>query len=163
MSRHQNCTESWWETLRRAYTVWYHYDPVNFFWNSHKRHPIACPVGWAMGFLLWAQTLIYILPLSLHWCMQYHIILYHVITASNCNLMLSSKSPPLWEIMELCWSKASNYLWELSKLWINLPGDETGWYKDCWFPGPRLNIKTVLSTYGDFHVKDKTAVRTSYL
>ena len=33
-------------------------------------------------------------------------------------------------------------------------------YRD---PGPRLNIKTVLSTYGDFHVKDKTAVRTSYL
>ena len=30
-------------------------------------------------------------------------------------------------------------------------------------PGPRLNIKTVLSTYGDFHVKDKTAVKTSYL
>ena len=29
--------------------------------------------------------------------------------------------------------------------------------------GPRLNTKTVLSTYGDFHVKDKTAVRTSYL
>ena len=29
--------------------------------------------------------------------------------------------------------------------------------------GPRLNIKTVLSTYGDVHVKDKTAVRTSYL
>ena len=25
--------------------------------------------------------------------------------------------------------------------------------------GPRLNIKTVLSTYGDFHIKDKTAVR----
>ena len=32
-----------------------------------------------------------------------------------------------------------------------------------WNTGPRLNIKTVLSTYGDFHVKDKTAVRTSYL
>ena len=30
-------------------------------------------------------------------------------------------------------------------------------------PGPRLNIKTILSRYGDFHVKDKTAVRTSYL
>ena len=27
--------------------------------------------------------------------------------------------------------------------------------------GGRLNIKTVLSTYGDFHVKDKTAVRES--
>ena len=32
-----------------------------------------------------------------------------------------------------------------------------------WESGPRLNMKTVLSTYGDFHVKDKTAVRTSYL
>ena len=31
------------------------------------------------------------------------------------------------------------------------------------WPGPRLNIKTVLSTYGDFYIKDKTAVRTSYL
>ena len=55
----------------------------------------------------------------------------------------------------------------------NAPGDH------CWdyYPGTlvnypmletlesggRLNIKTVLSTYGDFHVKDKTAVRTSYL
>ena len=33
----------------------------------------------------------------------------------------------------------------------------------CLETGPGLNIKTVLSTYGDFHVKDKTAVRTSYL
>ena len=32
-----------------------------------------------------------------------------------------------------------------------------------WRYWARLNIKTVLSTYGDFHVKDKTAVRTSYL
>ena len=30
-------------------------------------------------------------------------------------------------------------------------------------PGPRLNIKIVLSRYGDSYVKDKTAVRTSYL
>ena len=30
-------------------------------------------------------------------------------------------------------------------------------------PWARVNIKTVLSTYGDFHDKDKTAVRTSYL
>ena len=29
--------------------------------------------------------------------------------------------------------------------------------------GPRFNIKTVLSRYGDSYVKDKTAVRTSYL
>ena len=41
----------------------------------------------------------------------------------------------------------------------------TSYIKTCSpiYPGPRLNIKTVLSTYGDFHVKDKTAVRTSYL
>ena len=29
----------------------------------------------------------------------------------------------------------------------------------CRGSGPRLNIKTVLSTYGDFHVKDKTYLR----
>ena len=39
----------------------------------------------------------------------------------------------------------------------------TSHYMNQCRPGPRLNIKTVLSTYGDFHVKDKTAVRTSYL
>ena len=33
----------------------------------------------------------------------------------------------------------------------------------CCFLVCSFNIKTVLSTYGDFHVKDKTAVRTSYL
>ena len=39
------------------------------------------------------------------------------------------------------------------------------WYStlEVQHPGPRLNIKTVLSAYGVFHVKDKTAVRTSYL
>ena len=37
------------------------------------------------------------------------------------------------------------------------------WLRIAKETGPRLNIKTVLSTYGDFHVKDKTAVRTSYL
>ena len=30
-------------------------------------------------------------------------------------------------------------------------------------PGPRLNIKDRLPRYGDSHVKDKTAGRTSYL
>ena len=44
---------------------------------------------------------------------------------------------------------------------IYIMGQDTG--TSSTFPGPRLNIKTVLSTYGDFHVKDKTAVRTSYL
>ena len=32
-----------------------------------------------------------------------------------------------------------------------------------WGPGPHLNIKTVFPRYVDYHVKDKTAVRPSYL
>ena len=40
---------------------------------------------------------------------------------------------------------------------------ETWLSSDSSTAGPRFNIKTVLSAYGDFHVKDKTAVRTSYL
>ena len=50
-------------------------------------------------------------------------------------------------VTEMC----TSVRWE-SNVTSGLPNKE---------PGPRLNIKTVLSTYGDFHVKDKTAVRTS--
>ena len=39
-------------------TVWCHYNAVNFLTNTHKRHPIARP----MGCLLWIQHLIDILP-----------------------------------------------------------------------------------------------------
>ena len=41
-----------------------------------------------------------------------------------------------------------------------VPSGSRPWLRN---PGPRLNIKTVLSRYGDSYVKDKTAVRTSYL
>ena len=44
--------------------------------------------------------------------------------------------------------------------WCNIRGPNLSTIRRT---GPRLSIKTVLSTYGDFHVKDKTAVRTSYL
>ena len=62
--------------------------------------------------------------------------------------------------------------WHRNSFHIDCPswGESTGVTGRChqqgpviWRSGPRLNIKTVLSTYGDFHVKDKTAVRTSYL
>ena len=63
--------------------------------------------------------------------------------------------------------------WELMfnfNVWLKIPyifivnSDEIISKHPSWQrSGPRLNIKTVLSTYGDFHVKDKTAVRTSYL
>ena len=52
--------------------------------------------------------------------------------------------------------------WVHRSLMIGFCGD-TEYRFRFQIPGPRLNIKTVLSTYGDFHVKDKTAVRTSYL
>ena len=65
-------------------TMWCHYNLVNFLKNSHKIHPIAHPLGRDMGCLLYAPNLIYIWPRSLQWCMQYHLILYHVITAPDC-------------------------------------------------------------------------------
>ena len=52
-----------WEDLQDAqvYIVWCHFNMVNFLTNNHKRHPIACPLGQAMGCLLWIQHLIDIL------------------------------------------------------------------------------------------------------
>ena len=55
-------------------TVLCHYNTVNFHQNHHNRHPIACPLGQDMGSLLWVQALIYVLPLSLKSCMEYHVI-----------------------------------------------------------------------------------------
>ena len=54
-----------------------------------------------------------------------------------------------------CWNRACLWHHTWHTHWLTIRQSPT--------PGPRLNIKTVLSTYGDFHVKDKTAVRTSYL
>ena len=62
-------------------------------------------------------------------------------------------------------SKLQTMQWSTMRITLNAV---ISYLDPCWFSmgkdsGPRLNIKTVLSTYGDFHVKDKTAVRTSYL
>ena len=73
---------------------------------------------------------------------------------------------------KITWPRSWNYILStvrLRNLMEHLPGMSIGEVVVRWgygmfpSPGPRLNIKTVLSTYGDFHVKDKTAVRTSYL
>ena len=67
------------------------------------------------------------------------------------------------------WIKMSWHSCDVTGMWIFMVVVLQYWIAcNCckrtnWSPGPRLNIKTVLSTYGDFHVKDKTAVRTSYL
>ena len=62
-------------------TVQCHYNAVNFIKKIHKRHPITHPLGWGMGCLLWIQPLIVILLQFLQWCMQYLVILDHVIMA----------------------------------------------------------------------------------
>ena len=62
-------------TQGHIYTVWCHYNGVNFFLIHHKRHAIACLLRRDMGCLLCIQTLLYILPPSLQWCMQYPVIL----------------------------------------------------------------------------------------
>ena len=36
-----------------------------FLWNSHNWYPIAHPAGWAIGCLLWGQSLIYVLHQTL--------------------------------------------------------------------------------------------------
>ena len=65
-------------------TVQCHHKAVNFLQNIYKRHPIARPSGRGMWCLLWVQPLIDILPHFLQWCVQYHVILDHVITALDC-------------------------------------------------------------------------------
>ena len=51
-------------------TVWCHYNII-FLENTHNWHPIAHPLGWAMGCLLWVQIMIYVMPQWLKCCMKY--------------------------------------------------------------------------------------------
>ena len=46
-------------TRVNVYTVQCHYNAVNFLQNPLKRHPIARPLGWGMGCLLWVHTDLY--------------------------------------------------------------------------------------------------------
>ena len=63
-----------------------------------------------------------------------------------------------WSLMQEIPAENASNAECVSKLWRHLHI-----YRHMYRAGPHLNIKTVLSTYDDFHVKDKTAVRTSYL
>ena len=64
------------------------YNAVSFLKNLHKIHSIARPIGRGMGRLLWIETLIYILSLSVQCCVQYHLVLDRVITAPYCIMHL---------------------------------------------------------------------------
>ena len=65
--------------------------------------------------------------------------------------------------METNFTSLAKYIEQITEICINMILFRGIYSMINWRSGPRLNIKTVLSTYGDFHVKDKTAVRTSYL
>ena len=54
-----------------------------FLQDPYKRHPIARPWGWGMGCLLWVQSLIYVLLLSLQCC----IISWHIGLRYNGTLL----------------------------------------------------------------------------
>ena len=134
---------------------------------------VSSPVRVRVRYILWVKALM----LCSHLCncntvpdIKYHVILNSVITAADCiqNLHITRYVEPthphhvpmnlaIWDAFQpkLYWKACFVAL--IHWITLLLQGDF------CQRPGPRLNIKTVLSTYGDFHVKDKTAVRTSYL
>ena len=66
------------------HTVCCCFNVISFLQNFHNRHPRAHPWRQAMECHLWVQTLIYDLPQLLQRCLQYQVILDHIITAPYC-------------------------------------------------------------------------------
>ena len=83
--------------------------------------------------------------------------------------MITFKTSTFKPMILKCDAKRLEMIWYDSDPRVMIIHVHARLHNQIYFPalmrtsGPRLNIKTVLSTYGDFHVKDKTAVRTSYL
>ena len=94
--------------------------------NFHKMHPIARPLAWGRGMRcpLWDQTVVYTLPQSLLWYMQYHVILDRVITALGC---ITNRGKTRHDFMKLVQWKAarqdteSNIWWHQSRDSISQP------------------------------------------
>ena len=55
------------------------YNVVSFLKIPYNRHPIARPWGRDMGCVLLIQISIYVMPQKLEYCMQYHVVLAHII------------------------------------------------------------------------------------
>ena len=90
------------------YTVQCRYNAVNFLSNPHKIHPIAHPLGRGMGCILWLQTVIYTLPQSPQWCMQYHVTLDLVIMALD-SIRSHTKTYTTHAIMCHRWTQIEHY------------------------------------------------------
>ena len=69
----------------------------------------------------------------------------------NTHLVFIAQLTPLLSVMRISDSRTSLVTLILVQRWWKLRS------------GPRLNIKTIFSRYGDSHVKDKTVARPSYL
>ena len=90
---------------------WYH-NVVNFLENTHDRHLIAhlC--------LLWMQTLIWVMPESLQFCMEYHVI-FDPIMVCDCTLKLEQKGHHTAQKIVICiFLIAMNFIW--IKSWVTL-------------------------------------------
>ena len=99
------------------------------------------------------------------WCKGKHLIILTMLILSDILWLQRCVSLVLSYVLRKChvWSAGGGRLPQLYSGEFLRPSQYHSFFGDILHPGPRLNIKTVLSTYGDFHVKDKTAVRTSYL
>ena len=82
------------DTSVKIHRVRCRYSVVNFLQNLFKRHNHSSPirVKYGVGFFFWGggQTVIYFLPESLQWCMQYHVVSGRIIMSSYWAYLLSS-------------------------------------------------------------------------
>ena len=57
---------------------------INSLKKSSQKTPYSSPNKESYGCILWIQPLFYILPQSLQWCMQYHVILDRITMSPFC-------------------------------------------------------------------------------
>ena len=76
-------------------------------------HSLTHPLGWDIEYLLWVQTQIYILFLSLQWCMQYHV-------TSDC----------ITTTLTLYWTLLFMFLWSMTILYT---GAVITWSYITWY------------------------------
>ena len=86
---------NWWHSMgpkclsknSGGHPVYVQYDVVITLSMFYKVLTIDSPIPRTMGSLSWVYTLIYVIFQLLQRCMQYHVILDRVITATDCRLM----------------------------------------------------------------------------
>ena len=100
-------------------TIRCYYNAVKFPRNPHKIHPIAHPLRRSMGCYLWFDALILILLQSTQCCMNYRVILEHVIRALDCIV---------WYDLHITTVTAESAWWLLMALKMELEHLEPPWW-----------------------------------